>query len=73
MTVNEFQKDKSKKSDFILAKIMDISIESDSDEENNFIELKKNFIDEIKNPDINSSYEKMQELIVQYGYEEEKK
>ena len=73
MTVNEFQKDKSKKSDFILVKIMDISIESDSDEENTFIELKKNFIDEIKNPDINSSYEKMQELIVQYGYEEEKK
>ena len=52
---------------------MDINIESDSDEEKASIDLKKKIIDEIKNPNANPTYDEMQELVVQYGYDTEKK
>ena len=51
---------------------MDINIESDSDEEKASIDLKKKIIDEIKNPNTNPTYDEMQELVVQYGYDTEK-
>ena len=52
---------------------MDINIESDSDEEKASIDLKKKIIDEIKNSNANPTYDEMQELVVQYGYDTEKK
>ena len=52
---------------------MDINIESDSDEEKSSIDLKKKIIDEIKNPNANPTYDEMQELVVQYGHDTEKK
>ena len=71
LIVKEFQK-KSKKDDFILVKIMDSNVENDSDDEKSKV-LKKEILEEFKNPDKNITYEQMQELVVQYGYETEKK
>ena len=50
---------------------MDIDVEKDSDEESS--NLKKNIIDEIKDITKAPTYEKMQELVLQYGYDMEKK
>lgn len=72
LTVSQFKKNK-KSVDFIMVKIMEIDIENDPKEEKASIELKKKIIDEIKNQDKNITYEDMQELVVQYGYDCEKK
>ena len=71
--VREFKENNKNDIDFILVKIMDINIESDSDEEKASIDLKKKIIDEIKNSNANPTYDEMQELVVQYGYDTEKK
>ena len=72
LTVKQLQ-DIMKKSqkNYILVKIMDIDVEKDSDEESS--NLKKNIIDEIKDITKTPTYEKMQELVLQYGYDMEKK
>ena len=71
LTVKEFLKNQSKTDDFILVKIMDSNIENDSDDEKSKV-LKNEILEEFKNPDKNFTYEQMQELVVQYGYETEK-
>ena len=72
LTVKEFQKNQSKTDDFILVKIMDSNIENDSDDEKSKV-IKNEILEEFKNPDKNVTYEQMQELVLQYGYETEKK
>ena len=71
-TVKEFLKNQSKIDDLILVKIMDSNIEKDSDDEQSKV-LKSQLLEEFKNPNKTISYEEMQELVVQYGYETEKK
>ena len=72
LTVKEY-KQNNPNSPYILVKIMDIDIENDSDEEKKAsVNLKKKIIDEIKNQNFNPTYEKMQELVLQYGYDTEK-
>ena len=72
LTVSQFKRNK-KAVDFIMVKILENKIEKDPDEEKASIELKKKIIDEIKNPEKNITYEEVQELVVQYGYDCEKK
>ena len=72
LTVKEFLKNQIKTDDFILVKIMNFNIENDSDDEKSKV-LKSEILEEFKNPDKNLTYEQMQELVVQYGYETEKK
>ena len=72
LTVKEY-KQNNPNSPYKLVKIMDIDIENDSDEEKKAsVNLKKKIIDEIKNQNFNPTYEKMQELVLQYGYDTEK-
>ena len=64
---------KEGKVEFILVKIMDLKVEIDSDEEKEKSEkLKKTIKEEIINQNKNPSYDTMQELVVQYGYNIEK-
>lgn len=73
LTVKEYKQNNSNSS-YILVKIMDIDIEKDSDEEQQAsINLRKEILNEIKNPNFIPTYEKMQELVLQYGFETEKK
>ena len=72
LTVKELLKNQSKIDDFILVKIMDSNVEKDSDDEKSKV-LKSEILEEFKNPNKNLSYEEIQELVVQYGYETEKK
>ena len=74
LTVKQY-KTKMQKSneDYILVKIMDIAIESDSDDEKESTSLRQTIIDEIKDINKTPTYEKMQEFVVQYGYDMEKK
>ena len=71
LTVKELLKNQSKIDDFILVKIMDSNVEKDSDDEKSKV-LKSEILEEFKNPNKNLSYEEIQELVVQYGYETEK-
>ena len=53
---------------------MDKNINSDSDEEKaNSQKIKKEIIESIKNPNKEITYEKTKELIVQYGFDLEKR
>ena len=71
LTVKEFKQKEEKNFPYILVKIMEVDIEKDSDDEN--AELKKTILEEIKDPTKTPTYERMQELVLQYGYFTEKK
>ena len=73
LTVKEFKQIEESNSPFILVKIMDIDIENDSDDEKPLITLKKKILEEIKDTTKTPTYDKMQELVVQYGFVTEKK
>ena len=74
LTVKQYKTKMQKPNeDYILVKIMDIAIESDSDDEKESTSLRQTIIDEIKDINKTPTYEKVQELIVQYGYDMEKK
>ena len=73
LTVKDF-KQKNPNEPYILVKIMDIDFENDSDEDKKASDdLRKKIIDEIKNDKITPTYEKMQELVLQYGFDTEKR
>ena len=72
MSVSEFSKSNSKNELFVV--LMDENIDSESEEEiANSKKLKEEFIDSIKNPKKEITYEKTQELIVQYGFDIQKR
>ena len=72
LNVNEFINLNPEKEIFVV--LMDKNINSDSDEEKaNSKKIKKEIIESIKNPDKKITYEKTQELIVQYGFDLQKR
>jgi len=78
MTVSEFNKSNQKSELFVV--IMDVNVDSDSEEEKakkleeeKAIKLKEEILDSIKNPKKEITYEEAQEQIVQYGYDSQKR
>jgi len=72
ISVREFNKLNPEKELFVV--LMDKNVDSDSDEEKvNSTKLKEEIIDSIKNPKNEITYEKTKELIVQYGYDSQKR
>ena len=72
MTVSEFTKSNPKNELFVI--IMDENVDSESEEEKaNSTNLKEEFIDSIKNDNKEITYEETQELIVQYGFDSQKR
>jgi len=72
MTVSEFNKLNQKNELFVV--ITDTNFDSESEEEKaNSTALKEDILNSIKNPDKEITYEKAQELIVQYGYDSQKR
>jgi len=72
ISVNEFINLNPEKELFVV--LMDKNINSDSDEEKaNSQKIKKEIIESIKNPKKEITYEKTQELIVQYGFDLQKR
>ena len=72
MTVADFNKSNPKKELFVV--LMDEDAYSESEEEKyNSEQLKEEIIDSIKNDKKEITYEKTQELIVQYGYDSQKR
>jgi len=68
MAVSEFNKSNQKNKLFLV--IMDVNVDSDSEEEKaNSEKLKKDILDSIKNPKNEITYEETQELVIQYGYD----
>jgi len=68
ISVNEFNELNPEKELFVV--IMDKNVDSDSDEEKiKTAKLKEEFLDCIKNPNKEITYEKTQELITKYGYD----
>ena len=77
ITVQDFLKKNTKKKEpIILVKIMKIEIQSDDSEEENekhLEKIKSKILDSIKGPGKGPSFEEMQEMVVEYGYDIEKK
>jgi len=72
MTVSDFNKSNPKNELFVV--IMNEEVDGESEEEKaNSEKLKEDILDSIKNPDKEITYEKTQELIVQYGYDSQKR
>ena len=72
ISVREFNKLNPEKELFVV--LMDKIVDSDSDEEKvNSTKLKEEIIDSIKNPKNEITYEKTKQLIVQYGYDSQKR
>ena len=72
MTVSEFNKSNPKNELFVVK--MNENIDSESEEEKaNSKKLKEEIIDSIKNDKKEITYEKTQELIVQYGFDSQKR
>ena len=77
ISVQDFLKKNTKKKEpIILVKIMKIEIQSDDSEEENekhLEKIKSKILDSIKGPGKGPSFEEMQEMVVEYGYDIEKK
>ena len=74
--VKDFINNQKKKNAIILVKIMEMEVESDDSEEENETHLeilKEKILDSIKNSGSKTNFEEMQEMVVEYGYEMEKK
>ena len=72
MTVSEFTKSNPKNELFVVK--MDENVDSESEEEKaNSKKLKEEIIDSIKNDKKEITYEETQELIVQYGFDSQKR
>ena len=74
ISVNEFYKSNPEKELFVV--LMDEDVNSESEEEKekaNSKKLKEEIIDSIKNTKKEITYEKTQELIVQYGFDSQKR
>jgi hypothetical protein len=72
MTVSEFNKSNPKNELFVVK--MNENVDSESEEEKaNSKKLKEEIIDSIKNDKKEITYEKTQELIVQYGFDSQKR
>ena len=74
--VKDFINNQKKKNAIILVKIMEMEVESDDSEEENETHLeilKEKILDSIKDSGSKTNFEEMQEMVVEYGYEMEKK
>ena len=74
--VKDFINNQEKKNFIILVKIMEMEVESDDSEEENETHLeilKEKILDSIKNSGSKTNFEEMQEMVVEYGYDMEKK
>ena len=74
LSVNDFYKSNPEKEIFVV--LMDEDVDSESEEEKekaNSKKLKEEIIDSIKNDKKEITYEKTQELIVQYGFDSQKR
>ena len=73
--VKDFINNQEKKN-IILVKIMEMEVESDDSEEENETHLeilKEKILDSIKDSGSKTNFEEMQEMVVEYGYDMEKK